>query len=131
MQAIAAGIRCYLLKTGEQRERKSGGRLTQLARRHETGSCMKSIKQIGASGQISLGKEFAGRTVVIDSNEPGIWVIKTAQTIPDGELWLHQAAAAERLDRALTCLDHPPEAADLDAWNTTSMQFLLRQSDPA
>ena len=76
---------------------------------------MKGIKQIGASGQISLGKEFAGRTVVIDSNEPGIWVIKTAQTIPDGELWLHQAAATERLDRALTCIDHPPEAADLDA----------------
>ena len=40
---------------------------------------MKSIKQIGASGQISLCKEFAGRTVVIDSNELGIWVIKTAQ----------------------------------------------------
>ena len=33
----------------------------------------------------------------------------------NGGLWLHQAAAAERLDRALTCLDHPPEAADLDA----------------
>ena len=76
---------------------------------------MKTIKQVGASGQISLGKEFAGRTVVIDSNEPGIWVIKTAQTIPDGELWLHQAAAAERLDRALAYLDQPPEAADLDA----------------
>ncbi len=60
---------------------------------------MKAIKQIGASGQISLGKEFAGRTVVIDSNEPGIWVIKTAQTIPDGELWLH----------------HSPKSADLDA----------------
>jgi len=82
---------------------------------HEIDSRMKSIKQIGASGQISLGKEFAGRTVVIDSNEPGIWVIKTAQTIPDGELWLHQAAAAERLDRALACIDHPHEAADLDA----------------
>ena len=41
-------------------------------------------------------------------------MIKTAQTIPDGELWLHQAAATERLDRALTGLDHPPEAADLD-----------------
>jgi len=53
--------------------------------------------------------------VVIDSNEPGILVIKTAQTIPNGELWLHQASSAERLDRALTCLDHPPEVADLDA----------------
>ena len=62
-----------------------------------------------------MGKEFGSSTVVIDSNEPGTWVIKTAQSIPDGELWLHQAAAAERLDRALTCHDHPPEAADLDA----------------
>ena len=49
-----------------------------------------AVKQVGASGQISLGKEFAGRTVVIDSSEPGVWVIKTAQTIPDSELWLHQ-----------------------------------------
>ncbi|MDA7677030.1 hypothetical protein N8563_00765 [bacterium] len=61
-----------------------------------------------------MGKEFGGSTVVIDSNEPGTWVIKTAQSIPDGELWLHQAAAAERLDRALTHLEQPPEAADLD-----------------
>jgi hypothetical protein len=51
------------------------------------------VKQVGASGQISLGKEFAGRTVVIDSSTPGVWVIKTAQTIPDSELWLHQPAA--------------------------------------
>jgi len=82
---------------------------------HEIGSVMERSSKSAPGGQISLGKEIAGRTVVIDSNEPGIWVIKTAQTIPDGELWLHQAAAAERLDRALTCLDHPPEAADLDA----------------
>ena len=31
MQAMAAGIRCSGLKTEEQRERKSGGRLAQLA----------------------------------------------------------------------------------------------------
>ena len=58
------------------------------------------VKQVGVSGQISLGKEFAGRTVVVDSSEPGVWVIKTAQTIPDSELWLHQPEAVERLDRA-------------------------------
>ena len=57
-------------------------------------------KQIGASGQLSLGKEFAGRTVLVDRPEPGVWVIKTAQTIPDAELWLHQPEAAARLDRA-------------------------------
>ena len=48
------------------------------------------VKQVGASGHISLGKEFAGRTVLIDSTEPGVWVIKTAQTIAHSELWLHQ-----------------------------------------
>jgi len=74
-----------------------------------------SIKRIGASGQISLGKEFAGRTVLVECSEPGVWVIKTAQTIPDSELWLHQPQAAARLDRALAGMEHPPAEADLDA----------------
>lgn len=73
------------------------------------------VKQVGVSGQISLGKEFAGRTVVVDSSEPGVWVIKTAQTIPDSELWLHQPEAADRLDRAMVSMDQPPHSADLDA----------------
>ena len=76
---------------------------------------MKTIKQVGASGQISLGKEFAGRTVVVDIREPGVWVIKTAQTIPDSELWLYQPEAAARLDRARAAMDQPPRTADLAA----------------
>lgn len=74
-----------------------------------------SVKRVGASGQISLGKEYAGRTVLIESSEPGVWLIRTAQTIPDAELWLHQPEAAARLDRALSAIDQPPVAADLDA----------------
>lgn len=66
------------------------------------------------AGQISLGKEFAGRTVLIDSTEPGVWVIKTAQTIPDSELWLHQLEAAMRLDWALAAMNEPPGGMDLD-----------------
>ena len=76
---------------------------------------MKTVKQIGVSGQISLGKEFAGRTVVVESSEPGVWLIKTAQTIPDCELWLHQPEAAARLERAMAAMQHPPQVADLDA----------------
>ena len=76
---------------------------------------MKTVKQVGASGQISLGKEFAGRTVVVDIREPGVWVIKTAQTIPDTELWLYQPEAAARLDRAMAAMDQPPSTADLEA----------------
>ena len=53
--------------------------------------------------------------MLIDSSEPGVWVIKTAQTIPDSELWLHQPDQAVRLDRALKAMDQPAEATDLDA----------------
>ena len=94
-----------------------GGSQVSLGR-HESFTSMNTsrlvAKQVGLSGQISLGKEYAGRTVLIDSIEPGVWVIKTAQTIPDSELWLHQPEASARLDRALLAIIEPPNAADLD-----------------
>lgn len=74
-----------------------------------------ATKRVGASGQISLGKEFAGRIVLVETPEPGVWLIKTASTIPDSELWLHQPPAAARLDRALAALDRPPLETDLEA----------------
>ena len=62
-----------------------------------------------------MGKEFAGRTVVVDSREPGVWLIKTVQTIPDSEHWLYQPDAAARLDRSMAAMDQPPVATDLEA----------------
>ena len=59
------------------------------------------IKTIGASGQISLGKQYAGRTVTVDQVAEGVWTIKTARVIPDDELWLHTPKMKEALDRAL------------------------------
>ena len=59
------------------------------------------IKTVGASGQISLGKQFAGRTVTVDLVAEGVWTIKTAQVIPDDEMWLHTPEARRNLDSAL------------------------------
>ena len=59
------------------------------------------IKTIGPSGQISLGKEYAGRTVTVEELERGVWMIKAAQVIPDSEMWLHTPEARASLDRAL------------------------------
>lgn len=73
------------------------------------------MKQVGSSGQISLSKEFAGRTVLIENPEPGVRVIKTAQSIPDSELWLHRQEAAVRPDGAMAAMHQLPEDADLDA----------------
>jgi hypothetical protein len=60
-----------------------------------------SVKVIGSNGQISLGKQFAGRQVLVEEREPGVWLIRTATVIPDNEIWLQQPHAAEELRRAL------------------------------
>jgi len=39
---------------------------------------MPAIKTVGRSGQISLGKEFAGQHVLIDEIEPGVWILTVA-----------------------------------------------------
>ncbi len=68
------------------------------------------IKTIGTSGQISLGKVHAGRTVTVEEVEQGVWVIKTAQVIPDNEIWLHTPAVKASLDRALAWSDRTERA---------------------
>jgi hypothetical protein len=90
---------------------------------HQAGTEGLPAEQIAArvleAGLIELGLMPNGRcsvrTGLCGSSEPGVWVIKTAQTIPDSELWLHQPEASARLDRALLAMTEPPTAADLDA----------------
>jgi len=60
-----------------------------------------SVKVIGTNGQISLGKQFAGRQVLVEEKEPGVWLVRTATVLPDNESWLHQPASAAALSRAL------------------------------
>lgn len=60
-----------------------------------------SIKVVGINGQISLGKQFAGRQVLIEEQEPGVWLVRTATVVPDNERWLHEPQAAADLTRAL------------------------------
>ena len=60
-----------------------------------------SLKVIGQNGQISLGKEFAGRHIQVEEREPGVWLIRTVKVIPENELWLHQPKAGGDLQRAL------------------------------
>lgn len=64
-------------------------------------TALSSVKMVGADGQISLGKQYAGRQVLIEEQEPGVWLIRTAPAIPDNEQWLHTPQAAVDLDRAL------------------------------
>ncbi len=80
---------------------------------------MATIKTVGRSGQIALGKEYAGRHVLIDQPEPGVWVIKLGTFIPDNEQWLLASDVQHELAEAITWAEHhPPQPTDLDTLAT-------------
>ena len=74
-----------------------------------------TVKVIGANGQISLGKQFAGRQVMVEEQETGVWLIRTATVMPDNERWLHEPMAAADLARAMVWSEkHPASDARAD-----------------
>lgn len=74
-----------------------------------------AIKTVGRSGQISLGKEYAGRTVQVEQVEEGVWTVKLGQFIPDNERWLHTPEVSRELDEAIAWAERtPPAETDLD-----------------
>ena len=75
---------------------------------------MPAVKTIGASGQIALGKEYAGRHVLIDEVEPGVWVVKLGDFIPESERWLNQPSVKTDVEEAVAWAEkHPPRGTDL------------------
>ncbi len=76
---------------------------------------MQAIKTVGASGQVSLGKEYAGRLVMIDQVEPGVWILKLGEFVPDNERWMMQDEVRQEIDRAIEWADkNPPKETNLD-----------------
>lgn len=59
------------------------------------------VKVIGANGQISLGKEFAGKMVMVDQLSEGTWIIKAGEFIPESEKWLYEGKNLLKLEKAL------------------------------
>jgi hypothetical protein len=77
---------------------------------------MIETKTIGMSGQISIGKQHAGKTVTVEEIESGIWMIKTALVIPESELHLHSEPFKSRLNEAIAWAEtHPAQSSDLNA----------------
>ncbi|MEW6667131.1 MAG: hypothetical protein AB1512_18160 [Thermodesulfobacteriota bacterium] len=76
---------------------------------------MVTVKTVGNSGQISLGKEYAGRHVLIDQIEEGVWLIKTGTFVPDSESWIHTPQVSAELDRAVAWAgENPPTETSPD-----------------
>ena len=76
---------------------------------------MDIIKTVGSSGQISLGKKYAGQTVILSEIDTGVWIVKTGRFIPDNEKWIHRPAVQTELREAVDWAEeNSPEETNLD-----------------
>ncbi len=74
------------------------------------------VKAVGINGQLSLGKAWAGKTVMIDQTDENTCVIKAGQFIPESEKWLWEAEHKAKLDAALAWAEqHTPHETALDS----------------
>lgn len=77
-------------------------------------SISESIKQVGLNGQVSLGKEFAGKQIQISKFSDGSLLIKPGQFIPDNERWIHLEANQNRIDKAIKWAENTPRRDNFD-----------------
>lgn len=95
---------------GDVSHREDHGIMESMAESHAD-----LIRVLGNKGEISLGEEYAGRTAMVEEIQPGIWVVKIGEPVPDNERWLHEPHVKAVLDRALVwAAENPPRKTDLD-----------------
>jgi len=58
------------------------------------------LKMVGNSGQISLGKKYAGKYFEMEHQPDGAVLLRPMQLVPAGEAWVHAPAMREQLRRA-------------------------------
>ncbi len=59
------------------------------------------IKVVGKSGQISLGKAYAGRTLRLERREDGSILVTPVTMVPDSQLWAIDEPHRSQIARGL------------------------------
>ena len=73
------------------------------------------IKVVGKSGQISLGKSYAGKTLRVERRENGSIVLTAVAMVPESQLWTAQEPDRSRIARGLAwAAQTPPRETDID-----------------
>lgn len=72
---------------------------------------------VGNNGQVSIGKEFAGRQVQIEKTQDGFLIISPGKFIPDHHAPLYTKQALEDLNEfdKWAGTNQPQEGTDVDA----------------
>ncbi|HET7293185.1 MAG TPA: hypothetical protein VFM88_12225 [Vicinamibacteria bacterium] len=74
------------------------------------------IKVVGKSGQISLGKSYAGKTLRVERQGDGSIVLTAVAMIPESQLWTLEEPHRSRIARGLAwAADTKAEESDVDA----------------
>ncbi|SLM27382.1 conserved hypothetical protein [Desulfamplus magnetovallimortis] len=75
------------------------------------------VKSVGCRGQITLGRQYAGKKVMIEQIETGVWMLKLAEFIPVSERWLQNSKVTADLEEAIAWAENnPPKESDINAF---------------
>ena len=74
------------------------------------------VKRVGRSGQISLGKRYAGKTLRLERFKDGRIVLTAVAMVPESQLWTLAEPDRSRIERGLDwAAKTRPAETDLDA----------------
>ncbi len=59
------------------------------------------IKVVGKSGQISLGKRYAGKTLELQRLEDGSLLLRAVAMVPESQLWTMEEPHRSRIEKGL------------------------------
>jgi hypothetical protein len=73
------------------------------------------VKVVGKSGQISLGKAYAGKAVRVERREDGSILLTAVAMVPESQLWTLEAPHRARIERALAwAAETEPAETDIE-----------------
>ena len=74
------------------------------------------IKVVGKSGQISLGKRYAGKTLRLERRHDGTVVLTAVAMVPEHQLWTLEEPHRSRIEQGLRwAATAAPQESDVDA----------------
>jgi hypothetical protein len=86
------------------------------------------LKTVGRSGQISLGKRFAGKTLRLERFKDGRIVLTAVAMVPESQLWTLAEPDRSRIERGLDwAAKTKPAETDLDALLKTKARKVPRK----
>jgi len=73
------------------------------------------IKVVGESGQISLGKRYAGKMLRLERFKDGRMVLTAVRMVPESQLWTLEEPHRSRIERGLAwAAETKPQETDID-----------------